>query len=85
MFVVCSRESLPHWAMFALDAQGKTIKRALGSLGFKSVQDVRIGKYVELELHGVRSVTTAKQQVERMCRKLLTNPVIERYHVEISR
>ncbi len=68
-----------------LDAQGKTIKGALGSLGFKGVNEVRIGKYVEIELKSVRSTAMAKQQVERMCRKLLANPVIEHYRIEITR
>ena len=66
-----------------LDAQGKTIKGALESLGFAGVQDVRMGKYVELELnhHGAKG---AKRDVERMCKKLLANPVIETYRVEIA-
>jgi len=66
-----------------LDAQGKTIKQALDSLGFKGVQDVRIGKYVEIELnHG--SKTSSKRDVERMCKKLLANPVIETYRIEVA-
>ena len=65
-----------------LDAQGKTIKSALESLGFKGVQDVRVGKYVELELNGAKTAS-ARRQVERMCEKLLANPVVERYHIEL--
>ena len=65
-----------------LDAQGKTIKRALASLGFKGVADVRMGKYLELELSH-RSAASAKRDVERMCRQLLANPVVETYRVEI--
>ncbi len=65
-----------------LDAQGKTIKSALEALGFKGVHDVRMGKYLELELNGVR-VTAAKREAERMCQKLLANPVVEQYRVEI--
>ena len=65
-----------------LDAQGKTIKSALESLGFKGVQDVRVGKYVELELNGAKTAS-ARREVERMCEKLLANPVIERYHIEL--
>ncbi len=66
-----------------LDAQGKTIKSALESMGFKGVADVRAGKYIELELnHG--SSTSAKRDVERMCRKLLANPVIETYRIEMA-
>ena len=64
-----------------LDAQGKTVKGALDTLGFARVKDVRIGKYVELELTGARA--SAKQDVERMCKKLLANPVIETYRIDL--
>ena len=63
-----------------LDAQGKTVKGALDALGFKGVGEVRMGKYVEIELRN-DSAASAKKEVERMCRKLLTNPVIERYRI----
>ena len=66
-----------------LDAQGKTIKSALESLGFKGVKDVRMGKYVEIELNGARAAS-AKKEVERMCQKLLANPVVEHYQIEVS-
>lgn len=65
-----------------LDAQGKTIKSALDTLGFRGVAEVRIGKYVELTLHHGRPAA-ARQNVERMCRKLLANPVIEDYRIEV--
>lgn len=67
-----------------LDAQGKTVKGALDALGFTGVDEVRIGKYVEIELRN-GSASTAKKNIERMCRKLLTNPVIERYRIELAR
>ena len=66
-----------------LDAQGKTITGALRSLGFSRVEDVRLGKYLEIELHG-QTASTAKKDVERMCQKLLANPVVETYRVEVS-
>ena len=65
-----------------LDAQGKTVKRALDALGFRRVKDVRIGKYVELKLNGAKAAT-AKADVERMCKKLLANPIIETYRIEL--
>lgn len=66
-----------------LDAQGKTVTSALATLGFTGVKDVRVGKYVEIELsHG--SAKAAKRDVERMCRKLLANPVVETYRIEIQ-
>ena len=67
-----------------LDAQGKTVKGALDSLGFKGVNEVRIGKYVELDLQGL-SPAAAKAAVERMCKKLLANPIIETYRVEVAK
>ena len=66
-----------------LDAQGKTVKSALESLGFKGVADVRIGKYIEIELKRALAAS-AKKNVERMCHKLLANPVIETYRVEVK-
>lgn len=65
-----------------LDAQGKTMRGALESLGFKGIQQVRVGKYVEVELHRTGRAA-AKQDVERMCRKLLANPVVEQYQIEV--
>ena len=61
-----------------LDPQGKAIHHALEGLGFSGVDDVRQGKYIELE-HG-DDVTDA--DLEAMCRKLLANTVIENYRIE---
>ena len=66
-----------------LDAQGKTVRNALEALGFKGVTDVRMGKYIELELNHGRSAS-AKRDVERMCKKLLANPVIETYRIDVK-
>ena len=65
-----------------LDAQGKTIKSALEHLNFKGVHEVRVGKYLEIELNG-KGASAAKKEVERMCAKLLANPVVETYRVEL--
>ena len=67
-----------------LDAQGKTVKSALGALGFKSVNDVRMGKYIEIDLNGAKGAA-AKKDVECMCEKLLANPIIENYQVELAK
>ena len=67
-----------------LDAQGKTVKSALDALGFKGVHDVRMGKYVEIELNGT-AAATAKRDVERMCEKLLANPIVENYRIELQK
>ena len=66
-----------------LDAQGKTVKSALDALGFKGISGVRIGKYVEIELNH-RSGASAKRDVERMCHKLLANPIVEQYRIEVK-
>lgn len=66
-----------------LDAQGKTVKSALESLGFHGVHEVRMGKYIELDLNGARP-EAAKREVERMCRKLLANPIVETYRIEVN-
>lgn len=65
-----------------LDPQGKAIASALGSLGFSGVNDVRQGKYIEVEL-AETDETAAKASVERMCKDLLANTVIENYAYEI--
>ena len=67
-----------------LDPQGKTVKSALESLGFKGIKNVRVGKLIEVEMnHG--KATTAKKDVERMCQKLLANPVVETYRVDVKK
>ena len=66
-----------------LDPQGKAVQHALGSLGFTGVEDVRQGKYIELDLTET-DAAKAQVQVEDMCKQLLSNTVIENYTIEIS-
>ena len=66
-----------------LDPQGKAVRSSLASLGFTGVEDVRLGKYVELRLAETDPIR-ARAEVERMCEKLLANTVIESYRVEVS-
>ncbi len=65
-----------------LDAQGASVKRALEGLGFPEVQDVRVGKVLDLDLAGV-SAEQARKRIEEMCGRLLANPVIEDFTVEV--
>jgi phosphoribosylformylglycinamidine synthase PurS subunit len=65
-----------------LDPQGKTIHNALSGLGYGQVSDVRQGKFFVLNLDGW-SRDEAQQQVERITKEVLTNPVIEEYRFEI--
>ncbi len=65
-----------------LDAQGRVVRDALHALGYADVAEVRIGKYMELEM-GVQAGTAVDTQVREMCERLLANPVIENYKVEV--
>ena len=66
-----------------LDPQGKAVQHALSTLGFNEVKDVRMGKYIELELGDVQK-TQAEQKIKLMCEKLLANTVIEEYKFELN-
>jgi phosphoribosylformylglycinamidine synthase len=65
-----------------LDAQGATVQRALAGLGFAEVQEVRVGKVVDVELTGL-GPEDARRRVDEMCARLLCNPVIEDFTVEM--
>jgi len=65
-----------------LDPQGKAVARSLGSMGFDEVEDVRLGKFVELKLTD-GTPEAAKARIEEMCKRLLANTVIEDYRIEI--
>ena len=67
-----------------LDPQGKAIQNALTSLGFSGVNDVRQGKYIVVELAAANE-TEAREQLERICKELLANTVIENYAYELVR
>lgn len=64
------------------DPQGKTVEHALHSLGYESVTDVRQGKYFEIEIEADTD-DAARKSVEEMAHRLLANPVIESYRVEL--
>ena len=66
-----------------LDPQAKTITSALHSLGYDDVQDVRQGKYFELDI-AAETVDQARTLASEVADKLLANPVIESYRVEIE-
>jgi phosphoribosylformylglycinamidine synthase subunit PurS len=73
------------WVMLkstVLDPQGQTIQRALCSLGYSQVQDVRQGKFFVLDLNGLGR-NEAQTEVERIAKDVLTNPVIEEFRFEI--
>ncbi len=66
-----------------LDPQGKAVARSLAKLGFPEVEDVRLGKYIEVRL-GAMDPAKAKARIEEMCRQLLANTIIEDYRVELT-
>lgn len=66
-----------------LDPQGVTVERALPALGYANVSEVRIGKSIRLVVDA-DSEDTARRQVDEMCERILANPVIEAYTIELD-
>ncbi|MGH7146463.1 MAG: phosphoribosylformylglycinamidine synthase subunit PurS [Nitrospiraceae bacterium] len=66
-----------------LDPQGKAIEHALETLGFTSASNVRMGKYLELDLKETTK-DRAEAEVKAMCEKLLANTIIEEYRYELA-
>ena len=66
-----------------LDPQGRAIQHALGVMGFDGVEDVRQGKFIELEL-AETDKAKARANLDAMCQKLLANTVIENYAIDIA-
>ena len=66
-----------------LDVQGKAVEAALHGLGWSEVGDVRVGRVIEFDV-GAKDRGAAEAEVKAMCDKLLANPVIEGYRVELA-
>ncbi|TAF31510.1 MAG: phosphoribosylformylglycinamidine synthase subunit PurS [Cytophagales bacterium] len=66
-----------------LDPQGKAVMLGLNNLGVSGVQDIRVGKQIEMKL-SANSTDDAKKQVETACQKLLANLIMEYYEFEIA-
>lgn len=66
-----------------LDPQGTTVTEALHHMGYNAVSDVRMGKFMEVTLTA-DSQQAAEQQAHEICTKLLVNPVIETYRLELK-
>jgi phosphoribosylformylglycinamidine synthase subunit PurS len=64
-----------------LDPQGKAVQNSLKSLEYTNVQDVRVGKYMEVMIEDTENM---EAQIDRMCDQLLANPVIENYSYTIE-
>lgn len=67
-----------------LDPAGKAVERSLHSLGYEEVEGVRLGKYVEVRV-AETDPGKARARVEEMCKRLLANPVVENFKVEVER
>ena len=67
-----------------LDPQGKTIHNSLRNLGYSNVEEVRQGKFFDILLQTNLSPAEARQEVEKMAKSVLTNPVIEEYTYQID-
>jgi phosphoribosylformylglycinamidine synthase len=66
-----------------LDPQGSAVGRALHAMGYAEVQDVRLGKYIEVAIDEAASEADERRRLEEMCRKLLANTVIEDFRIEL--
>ena len=67
-----------------LDPQGKAIRHSVELLGFDGISDIRQGKYFEIAIDGALSEQQARDEVVRMARDVLSNPIIEDFRVEIE-
>jgi phosphoribosylformylglycinamidine synthase len=65
-----------------LDPQGEAVQNSLRQLGF-SVEDTRIGRVIDIEVTG-NDPADARAEIERMCERLLANPLIESYEIEVE-
>jgi len=65
------------------DPQGDTVSRMLSSMGYKSINGVRIGKYIEVEVADM-DASNAKSMLNEVCDKLLSNAVMESYKIEME-
>ncbi len=66
-----------------LDPQGKTIKAALEKMGYKNIEDVKVGKFIEIETKDAKSARLEKE-IDEICDKLLANPNIEKYTFKVE-
>ena len=66
-----------------LDPQGKAVISGLGNLGFSNIEDVRVGKNISLQIEAATE-SEARQIAEEASRKLLANPVMEYFEIEVN-
>ena len=66
-----------------LDPQGKTVQSALEHMGYQGIKDVRVGKFLELEIESA-DAENVRKQLDEAAHRFLSNPVIEDYRIEIE-
>ncbi|MBK8110653.1 MAG: phosphoribosylformylglycinamidine synthase subunit PurS [Saprospiraceae bacterium] len=76
MKFIAEIDVMPHKEL--LDPQGKTVGKHMDHIGIEGVKDVRIGKHIQMVLDCVDEAK-AKEEVEKACQKILTNPIMESY------
>ena len=81
MKFIAEIDIMPHDAI--LDPQGKAVGGGLKNLGLNSIENIRIGKHIRLEVDA-NSEATAKEQVTEACEKLLCNKIMEKYAFELT-
>lgn len=81
MKFVANIKVMPHKSL--LDPQGKAVGSGMKSLNLTDIENVRIGKHITLEIQADNE-STALQKVELACQKLLSNPIMEFYEIELS-
>lgn len=67
-----------------LDPQGKAVTNTLHSIGYTQADQVRIGKHITMEIEA-EDLSLAEEQVEAICNKVLSNPIMESFHYKLSR
>lgn len=81
MKFIADIDVMPHKAL--LDPQGKAVTGSMKNLGLPEIGNVRIGKHIQLEVEA-SSENDAREKVEKACKELLANPIMEAYSIELS-
>ena len=81
MKFIAEIDIMPHKAI--LDPQGKAVSSSVKKMGFNTIDQVRIGKHISLEIEADNK-DSAYQQVEKACKELLANPIMEGFSIELQ-
>lgn len=81
MKFIAEIDVMPHKAL--LDPQGKAVSGSMKNLGLPEIGNVRIGKHIQLEVEAA-SEEIAREKVEKACKELLSNPIMEGFHFSLT-